>query len=64
MCLDSSKDFRLTWIIFSSQIAEFTKECSEQWRAMDSKAKKKYDDKAAADKERYEAEVDKMASVF
>lgn len=54
-------------IIFSKiilspfQIAEFTKECSEKWRSLNSKDKKVFDDKAAADKERYDKEVQNYA---
>lgn len=40
-----------------SKIAEFTKECSETWREMGPKDKKKFDEKASTDKKRYEAEM-------
>ena len=39
------------------QIAEFTKECSEKWRAMNSTQKKPFEEKAAKDKARYDKEV-------
>lgn len=44
-----------------SRIAEFTKEASEKWREMDGRAKKIFDDKAAADKARYEREMSKYS---
>lgn len=40
-----------------SKIAEFTKECSEEWRSMDAKTKKKFEEKAAIDKARYDKEM-------
>lgn len=40
-----------------SKIAEFTKECSEKWREMDSRGKKSFEEKAAADKARYDREM-------
>jgi len=40
-----------------SKIAEFTKEASEKWREMGGKEKKQFDEKAAADKARYEREM-------
>lgn len=40
-----------------SKIAEFTKEASEQWRGLNGRDKKVFDDKAATDKARYEREM-------
>ncbi|XP_076468813.1 high mobility group protein B3-like isoform X2 [Babylonia areolata] len=40
-----------------SKIAEFTKECSAKWREMTDKDKKPFDEQAAKDKERYDAEM-------
>ncbi|KAK6177497.1 hypothetical protein SNE40_015588 [Patella caerulea] len=40
-----------------SKIAEFTKECSSAWRALEGDEKKKFDDKAAKDKLRFEREM-------
>lgn len=40
-----------------SKIAEFTKEASEKWRQMTGKDKKNFEDKAAADKARYDREM-------
>ncbi|KAL4226745.1 hypothetical protein ACF0H5_014725 [Mactra antiquata] len=40
-----------------SKIAEFTKECSEKWRSLDGRSKKIFEDKAAADKARYDREM-------
>lgn len=40
-----------------SKIAEFTKEASCKWRALDSRGKKPFDDQAAQDKARYDREM-------
>ncbi|KAH3820554.1 hypothetical protein DPMN_122298 [Dreissena polymorpha] len=40
-----------------SKIAEFTKECSEKWRNLDAKGKKRFDEQAANDKARYDKEM-------
>lgn len=40
-----------------SKIAEFTKEASAKWRNLNAKEKKEFDDKAAADKARYDREM-------
>lgn len=45
--------------VFSVQIAEFTKECSEVWKNMGAGQKKKFEDLAAADKARYDGEMAK-----
>lgn len=42
---------------YPSKIAEFTKECSEKWRNLTKETKKPFDDAAAEDKKRYEAEM-------
>ncbi|KAL5014272.1 hypothetical protein ScPMuIL_008542 [Solemya velum] len=40
-----------------SKIAEFTKECSAEWKDMDAATKKQFDEKAAKDKQRYDREM-------
>ena len=39
------------------EIAEFTKECSVKWRQLTPEQKKRFDEQAAKDKGRYDAEV-------
>ncbi|XP_060572760.1 high mobility group protein B3-like [Ruditapes philippinarum] len=40
-----------------SKIAEFTKEASEKWRNLNGKEKQEFESKAAADKQRYDREM-------
>lgn len=40
-----------------TKIAQFTKECSEKWRALTVVTKKPFEDKAAVDKARYQVEI-------
>jgi len=40
-----------------TKIAEFTKECSEKWRALSPEARKPYETSAAKDKKRYDEEM-------
>lgn len=42
---------------YPSKIAQFTKDCSEKWRALTKETKKPFDDAAAEDKKRYDAEM-------
>ena len=49
---------RMLFFFFSCfQVAEFTKECSEKWKNLNSAQRKPFDEKAAKDKARYEKEV-------
>ncbi|ESO82338.1 hypothetical protein LOTGIDRAFT_134831 [Lottia gigantea] len=41
-----------------SKIAEFTRECSATWKDITATEKKKFEDKAAADKKRYQKEME------
>jgi len=41
----------------TAKIAQFTKDCSEKWRALTVETKKPFDDKAAIDKARYQEEI-------
>lgn len=45
------------FIISPLQIAEFTKEASEKWKALSADKKKPFEAAAADDKRRYETEV-------